>query len=126
LNGFKDWIDKNIDKKWKKIQRETQAAIRWPIHKSPPIRFLVNLAQVYIRGQIIITKDGYIGRAISPLVEAGDLIYVLLSYIISIVLYLIKDYFEVRGEIYIPGIIYREAITVLNAGERILRDFKLY
>jgi hypothetical protein len=126
LNGFKDWVGKDIDEEWEKIQRETRAATRWPIHGSPPIRFSANLAQAYTRGQIIMTKDGYVGRAISPLVEAGDLICVLLGYAMPMVLHLVKDHFEVRGEIYVPGIMHGEAITALNAGERTLRDFELY
>jgi hypothetical protein len=126
LNGFKDWVGSDIDEEWEKREREGRPPTRWPLHGSPPTRFSASLAQAYTGGQIVLTKDGFVGRAISPLVEAGDLICVLLGCAMPMVLHPVGDHFEVRGEIYVPGIMNREAITALHAGERALREFELH
>lgn len=70
-------------------------------------------------------KDGYVGRAISPLIEAGDLICVLLGCAMPVVLHPVGDHFEVRGEIYVPGVMNGESMIALHSGEKTERKFKL-
>ena len=126
LDDFKEWLTMDIDDKWETEQRKDGTLTTWPSVENSPTRFSATLAQSYGGGIIAMTKDGYIGRAISPLVEAGDLICILLGCAMPMVLHPVEGHFEVRGEVYVPGIMHGEAMTTLHAGERKIQTFELH
>jgi hypothetical protein len=72
------------------------------------------------------TSRGYFGKFSALIFGDGDLICILLGCPVPMVLRNASDDYELRGQIYVEGIMHREAMACLEAGECKLQDFELH
>ena len=61
-----------------------------------------------------------------PIFGDRDLICILLGCPFPMVLRKISDHYQLRGQIYVEGIMNGEAMACLETGECILQDFELH
>ena len=60
------------------------------------------------------TSRGYFGKPSVPIFGDGDLICILLGCPVPMVLRKISDHYELRGQIYVEGIMHGEAMACLE------------
>jgi hypothetical protein len=98
----------------------------WKESRNPWNKLFPMMKNAVFGTSLIITDKGEIGRPASPLVEVGDIVCILFGCAMPMVLHPVGDHFEVRGEIYVPGIMKGEAMTALYNGKVISREFELH
>jgi hypothetical protein len=81
---------------------------------------------VGFREDFIQTSRGYFGELQNPAFGDHDLICILLGCPFPMVLRKISDHYELRGQIYVDGIMQGEAMACLDTGECSLQDFELH
>jgi hypothetical protein len=73
-----------------------------------------------------LTEGSNIVRPLTDDPRPGDLICVILGCAMPLLLRPVDGYYEVHGEVYVPGIMHGEAVAALAEGKLVLQDFELH
>ncbi|CZR61365.1 uncharacterized protein PAC_11261 [Phialocephala subalpina] len=74
----------------------------------------------------VLTEGNNIVRPLTHDPRPGDLVCVILGCAIPLLLRPFDGYYELHGEVYVPGIMHGEAMTALKEGKFELQDFELH
>jgi hypothetical protein len=72
---------------------------------------------------LIVTEHCFVGEAFYSGIQNGDIATVLLGHSVPVILRPVEDHFEYIRELYLDGIMYGEAMKVVEDGFVELRDF---
>jgi hypothetical protein len=75
---------------------------------------------------LVLTEGNNVVRPVTDDPRPGDVICVVLGCAVPLLIRPFDGYYEVHGEVYVPGIMHGEAITALEEGKLVLQGFELH
>jgi hypothetical protein len=118
-NNMKDLADKMI-----KIHNQNRNLLS--IHETQlDSDTVVNFPALYGR-TLVLTEGSNIVRPFTDDPRSGDLICMILGCAMHLLLRPVDGYYEVHGEVHVPGIMHGEAMAALAEGKLVLQDFEFH